>query len=153
MRLLVGSSLPGIRRNLQDRDKHLAARPPSACSPKPEAQEPAHDPESLDHRSSLRGHAVGGFALCRTRAEPRARWKQLRELARDGLTLGSHTRTHPVMTQVTRAQMREEVQGSLEDLKREIGACLPIFCYPNGNYNDTVVSVLRDQGIRLAFTT
>ena len=80
-------------------------------------------------------------------------WKQLRELARDGLTLGSHTRTHPVMTQVTRAQMREEVQGSLEDLKREIGACLPIFCYPNGNYNDTVVSVLRDQGIRLAFTT
>jgi peptidoglycan/xylan/chitin deacetylase (PgdA/CDA1 family) len=80
-------------------------------------------------------------------------WKQLRELAREGLTLGSHTRTHTIMTLVTPEQMREEVQGSREDLQREIGACLPIFCYPNGNHNDTVVSVLREQGIRLAFTT
>jgi peptidoglycan/xylan/chitin deacetylase (PgdA/CDA1 family) len=80
-------------------------------------------------------------------------WKQLRELAREGLTLGSHTRTHPIMTQVAPEQMRKEVQGAQEDLQREIGACLPIFCYPNGNHNDTVVSVLREQGIRLAFTT
>jgi len=80
-------------------------------------------------------------------------WKQLRELAQQGLTVGSHTRTHSIMTLVTPEQMREEVQGSQEDLQREIGACLPIFCYPNGNHNDTVVSVLREQGIRLAFTT
>jgi peptidoglycan/xylan/chitin deacetylase (PgdA/CDA1 family) len=80
-------------------------------------------------------------------------WNQLRELAREGLTLGSHTRTHPVMTQVTPEQMREELQGSQEDLQREIGARLPIFCYPNGNHNEAVMSVLREQGIRLAFTT
>jgi peptidoglycan/xylan/chitin deacetylase (PgdA/CDA1 family) len=80
-------------------------------------------------------------------------WKHLRELAREGLTLGSHTRTHPLMTQITPEQMREEIQGSQEDLRREIGVCLPIFCYPNGNHNDAVVSVLREQGIRLAFTT
>ena len=36
---------------------------------------------------------------------------------------------------------------------REIGACLPVFCYPNGNHNDGAVSVLREHGIRLAFTT
>jgi peptidoglycan/xylan/chitin deacetylase (PgdA/CDA1 family) len=80
-------------------------------------------------------------------------WNQLRELAREGLTLGSHTRTHPVMTQVTPEQMREELQGSQEDLQREIGARLPIFCYPNGNHNEAVMSVLRELGIRLAFTT
>jgi len=80
-------------------------------------------------------------------------WNRLRELAREGLTLGSHTRTHPIMTQATLEQVREEVQGSQEDLQREIGVCLPIFCYPNGNHNDAVVSVLREQGIRLAFTT
>jgi peptidoglycan/xylan/chitin deacetylase (PgdA/CDA1 family) len=80
-------------------------------------------------------------------------WKQLRQLSSEGLTLGSHTRTHPLMTQITPEQMREEVQGSQEDLQREIGACLPIFCYPNGNHNDAVVRVLREQGIRLAFTT
>ena len=80
-------------------------------------------------------------------------WDQLRELSREGLTLGSHTRTHPIMTQLTAERMREEVQGSQEDLQREIGACLPIFCYPNGNHNETAFSVLREQGIRLAFTT
>lgn len=80
-------------------------------------------------------------------------WEQLRELAREGLTLGAHTRTHAILTKVTGEQMREEVCGSLEDLQREIGECLPIFCYPNGNHNDTVVSVLREQGIRLALTT
>jgi len=80
-------------------------------------------------------------------------WDQLRQLAREGLTLGSHTRNHAIMTKITPEQMREEVRGSQEDLKREIGACLPIFCYPNGNHNDTVTSVLRALGIRLAFTT
>jgi peptidoglycan/xylan/chitin deacetylase (PgdA/CDA1 family) len=80
-------------------------------------------------------------------------WDQLRQLAREGLTLGSHTRTHAIMTKITPVQMHEEVRGSQEDLQREIGACLPIFCYPNGNHNETVVSVLREQGIRLAFTT
>ena len=80
-------------------------------------------------------------------------WEQLRQLAKEGLTLGAHTRTHAIMTKVAPEQMREEVQGAQEDLQREIGACLPIFCYPNGNHNDTVVAVLREQGIRLAFTT
>lgn len=80
-------------------------------------------------------------------------WDQLRQLSREGLTLGAHTRTHAIMTKVTPEQGREEVQGSQEDLQREIGACLPIFCYPNGNHNDAVVSILREQGIHLAFTT
>lgn len=80
-------------------------------------------------------------------------WNKLRELGREGLTLGSHTRTHAIMTNVSPKQVREEVQGSQEELEREIGVVLPIFCYPNGNYNDAVVSILREQGIRLAFTT
>ncbi len=80
-------------------------------------------------------------------------WDQLRRLANEGLTLGSHTRTHPIMTEVTPDRMREEIRGSQEDLKREIGTALPILCYPNGNHNDTVISILKDEGIRLAFTT
>lgn len=80
-------------------------------------------------------------------------WDQLRRLAQEGLTLGSHTRSHCIMTQVRPDRAREEIQGSQEDLRREIGTVLPIFCYPNGNHNDTVVSILRNEGIRLAFTT
>jgi peptidoglycan/xylan/chitin deacetylase (PgdA/CDA1 family) len=80
-------------------------------------------------------------------------WDQLRQLAKEGLTLGSHTKTHCIMTQITRERAREEIRASQDDLKREMGAVLPIFCYPNGNHNDTVISILKDEGIRLAFTT
>lgn len=80
-------------------------------------------------------------------------WDQLRRLAQEGLTLGSHTQSHCIMTQVRHDRAWEEIQGSQEDLRREIGNVLPIFCYPNGNHNDKVVSILRHEGIRLAFTT
>ena len=80
-------------------------------------------------------------------------WNQLRQLARDGVTIGSHTRTHPILTRIAPVQVREEIKGSQEDLKREMGEALPIFCYPNGNHNDTVAAILKEQGIRLAFTT
>lgn len=80
-------------------------------------------------------------------------WDQLRQLAKEGLTLGSHTRTHALMTQVTTDRMREEIRTSQGDLKREIGTVLPIFCYPNGCHNDSVIVILRKEGIVLAFTT
>ena len=80
-------------------------------------------------------------------------WDQLRMLARDGVTLGSHTRTHPILTQLMPDRMREEVHGSQQDLKTEIGSALPIFCYPNGDHNDAVTTILREEGIRLGFTT
>jgi peptidoglycan/xylan/chitin deacetylase (PgdA/CDA1 family) len=79
-------------------------------------------------------------------------WKELRRLAKEGVTLGSHTRTHPILTQVSPEKVREEVRGSIEDLKREIGYAQPIFCYPNGNYNDQIMGILKEEGILLAFT-
>jgi peptidoglycan/xylan/chitin deacetylase (PgdA/CDA1 family) len=94
-----------------------------------------------------------GLGVSRVQGGSVLSWNQLRQLAREGLILGSHTRTHAIMTKIAPEQMREEVRGSQEDLQSEIGASLPIFCYPNGNHNDTVIRVLREQGIRLAFTT
>jgi peptidoglycan/xylan/chitin deacetylase (PgdA/CDA1 family) len=79
-------------------------------------------------------------------------WNQLRQLANDGVTLGSHSRTHPIMTQISPRQIREEIRQSQEDLKREIGFALPIFCYPNGDHNETVRKILRTEGISLGFT-
>ena len=79
-------------------------------------------------------------------------WNRLRQLANDGVTLGSHTRTHPIMTQISPIQIREEIKRSQQDLSREIGYALPIFCYPNGDHNDIVTAILKQEGISLAFT-
>jgi peptidoglycan/xylan/chitin deacetylase (PgdA/CDA1 family) len=44
------------------------------------------------------------------------------------------------------------VVGSQQDLKREIGRVPPVFCYPNGNCNDMVIDILREEGFVAAFT-
>jgi len=80
-------------------------------------------------------------------------WDQLRQLARDGVTLGSHTRTHPILTQLPPDRIREEVRGSQQDLEREIGVALPIFCYPNGDHDSTVMTILREEGILIGLST
>lgn len=79
-------------------------------------------------------------------------WEQLRALAHQGVVLGAHTRTHPLLTQLPPEEAAEEICGSQEDLSREIGGVLPIFCYPDGVHSDPVVEMLREAGFKLAFT-
>lgn len=88
-----------------------------------------------------------------TRQSPVLTWDELRQLANDGVTLGSHTQTHPIVTWLSPEKMRQEIRGSQQDLQREIGAALPIFCYPNGNHSEEIAQLLKDEGIKVAFTT
>ncbi|MGH7457166.1 MAG: polysaccharide deacetylase family protein, partial [bacterium] len=39
-------------------------------------------------------------------------WEELRQLAKAGVTLGAHTQTHPIMTQIAPAEIRREISGS-----------------------------------------
>ena len=39
----------------------------------------------------------------------------------------------------------------MEDVKREIGTVLPIFCYPNGSSNGQLKEILQQLGIEVAF--
>lgn len=80
-------------------------------------------------------------------------WDQLRALSREGVILGAHTRTHPILTQIALTQARDEIRGSYDDLKRATGDALPIFAYPNGDHNDEIIALLKDEGFKLAFTT
>jgi len=80
-------------------------------------------------------------------------WEQLRALSHQGVVLGAHTRTHALLTQLPPEKAAEEIQGSQEDLRREVGSVLPVFCYPDGAHNDSVVKMLREGRFELAFTT
>lgn len=79
-------------------------------------------------------------------------WAELRGLAREGVSLAAHTRTHPALTQLTRQAVRAEVRGSLDDIAREIGTAQPVFCCPFGLFDDGVVEELERQRVELAFT-
>lgn len=80
-------------------------------------------------------------------------WDALRQLAREGVTMGAHTQTHPLMNRVTPAEAKAEAVQSVNDLKRELGNVAPIFAYPSGGFNEDVVKGLQEAGITCAFTT
>jgi peptidoglycan/xylan/chitin deacetylase (PgdA/CDA1 family) len=78
-------------------------------------------------------------------------WDELRRLAKEGVTLGAHTQTHPILTRISLEDARKEIIGSQADLQREIGAVLPVFSYPDGGHNDAVVEILKKEGFLLGF--
>jgi glycosyltransferase involved in cell wall biosynthesis/peptidoglycan/xylan/chitin deacetylase (PgdA/CDA1 family) len=80
-------------------------------------------------------------------------WDSLRTLAREGVVLGSHTRNHPMMDRISLESAREEIVGSLEDLKRETGSAAPVLAYPAGRFDPRVARIASESGIELAFTT
>jgi peptidoglycan/xylan/chitin deacetylase (PgdA/CDA1 family) len=80
-------------------------------------------------------------------------WASLVSLRASGLALASHTRTHPLLTHVEGAALRDEIDGGVEDLRRATGSDLPAFAYPSGAYDERAVRAVGAAGIRAAFTT
>ena len=106
---------------------------------------------SHDHAMNMVDGICFGLGDRYTIQESALSWEDLRQLAKEGVTLGAHTRTHPILTQLPVERVSEEVKGSIEDLRREIGNVLPIFAYPNGNYNNQTIQILKEVGVLLAF--
>jgi peptidoglycan/xylan/chitin deacetylase (PgdA/CDA1 family) len=63
-----------------------------------------------------------------------------------GWELASHTITHADLTTVDSAQLEREVTGSRQLLKRRFGVPVDNFCYPAGQYDNTVISAVRAAG-------
>jgi peptidoglycan/xylan/chitin deacetylase (PgdA/CDA1 family) len=80
-------------------------------------------------------------------------WDELRRLAGDGVAIGSHSRTHPLLDKVSGATASAEIRDSLEDLERELGPTQRVFAYPGGGVNSGVAAVLEEEGFELAFLT
>lgn len=61
-------------------------------------------------------------------------WDDVRRCARQGVTFGPHTLTHPILSQVDDERARAELEGSWRRLRDETSAAIPVFCFPNGDY-------------------
>jgi peptidoglycan/xylan/chitin deacetylase (PgdA/CDA1 family) len=75
---------------------------------------------------------------------------EVKALQQAGMTIASHSRTHPELTKISDAQLRDEVLGSREDLKKMLGVNVDLFAYPYGARNAHVAAAVRDAGYRAA---
>jgi peptidoglycan/xylan/chitin deacetylase (PgdA/CDA1 family) len=80
-------------------------------------------------------------------------WPELRELSAKGASIAPQTLTHPMLNRMPLEAARDEILGSVEDLRREIGSAPPAFAFPAGGYDEQLVSWLGEAGFELAFTT
>jgi colanic acid/amylovoran biosynthesis glycosyltransferase len=80
-------------------------------------------------------------------------WDDLRALRSEGVALAAHSRTHPLLSQVGEQRLRDEIAGSLDDLRRELGSVSPAFAFPGGATGPAAAAALRDAGVVAAFTT
>ena len=80
-------------------------------------------------------------------------WDALRGLAAEGVTMASHTRTHPLLDRVSQEVAVEEIAGGRTDLEREVGPTPPVLAYPSGAHGGGAVDAARQAGMLLAVTT
>lgn len=73
---------------------------------------------------------------------------QVRALQRAGMTIASHSRTHPDLTKVSDAQLNDEIAGSRQDLQKTLGTNTDLFAYPYGAWNKRVAATARRAGYR-----
>ncbi len=80
-------------------------------------------------------------------------WEQLKEMDAAGMTIGSHTVSHPDLTGVGVERLDKELNESCEEILRRVGTAPTAFCYPSGAFNGTVIEAVERAGYHAAVTT
>lgn len=77
---------------------------------------------------------------------------EMNEMMKDGITFGAHTRTHPHLSKIDTGQAKDELTDSYKTLRTITGRQNIPFCYPYGDYNEHVKSMVKETGFSCAFT-
>jgi peptidoglycan/xylan/chitin deacetylase (PgdA/CDA1 family) len=80
-------------------------------------------------------------------------WDQAAEMSRAGVTFGSHTSSHPILTTLPASEVDHELRASKAAIEARLSMPCACFAYPNGNVNPEVRDLAATAGYRFAFTT
>jgi peptidoglycan/xylan/chitin deacetylase (PgdA/CDA1 family) len=111
----------------------------------------------LEHRARL-CHEVWlrtGGDEARDLAEHYLSAAQVCELRAQGMTIGAHSVSHRLLSQLPCAEQEQEVKGSIGTLEQLLGQRVASFCYPYGghhSFNDDTLRLLTAAGIDFAFS-
>lgn len=82
-------------------------------------------------------------------------WKDVADLAGEGVTFGCHTVTHPILSALDRAEAKIEITEARRLLRARAGIETDLFAYPWGrawDFNVETVTVLQEEGFRCGLT-
>jgi peptidoglycan/xylan/chitin deacetylase (PgdA/CDA1 family) len=82
-------------------------------------------------------------------------WDEVKKAHGDGMFVGSHTHTHPILTRLDLEEQKKEIQTSLDMIRKNLNVVPFLFSYPEGDrksFSKETVDFLKSAGIRYAFT-
>jgi peptidoglycan/xylan/chitin deacetylase (PgdA/CDA1 family) len=78
-------------------------------------------------------------------------WDEIRALAQEpGITIGSHTLTHPFLTRTDDSEANEEIGGSRQQIGHRLDRHVDFFCYPAGDLGERERGLVAAAGYRAA---
>jgi len=83
-------------------------------------------------------------------------WDEIKKAHAEGILIGSHTYTHPILTRLDQDEQTREIQTSLEMIQKNVNVTPWVFSYPEGDENSfsqDAIQYLKNSGIQYAFTT
>jgi peptidoglycan/xylan/chitin deacetylase (PgdA/CDA1 family) len=80
-------------------------------------------------------------------------WAEAQEMSAAGVSFGSHSATHRILTHLDSNEVLREVEGSWKTLREKPIATVPVFCYPNGDWSAEVGRSVEAAGYAAATTT
>ncbi|MCL5105165.1 MAG: polysaccharide deacetylase family protein [Armatimonadetes bacterium] len=80
-------------------------------------------------------------------------WDEAREMYDAGIEFGIHTRTHPVLSELTRDEIDREIIGSKLETESNLGIRVTALAYPYGDFDQRARLAAIDAGLELACTT
>lgn len=80
-------------------------------------------------------------------------WQEVLKLSEHPLIhIGSHTVTHPMLSELDDEHVIAEITNSKSDIERNISANVTDFCYPSGNYTERERVLVESHGYTSAVT-
>lgn len=79
-------------------------------------------------------------------------WAELGTLRRSGWEIGSHTRSHPRLTQIDDQGLQRELAGSRAICESRLETSCPALAYPYGDFDERVVTAAGRAGYEAAVT-
>lgn len=73
-------------------------------------------------------------------------WPEIKEMQQNGMTIGSHTLSHPYLKGLTEAELWREIFDSKQVLEKELGVPVKHFASPFGYSTPHIENVIHDAG-------
>ncbi len=83
------------------------------------------------------------------------RWNEIRAMHQNGISFGSHTVTHPILSRLSIDKARVEIYESKRILEEKLETPVRTFAYPSGrkiDYNESIKSILKEAGYACGLT-